>query len=145
MAGFDDFSEAEGAHDVTESDGRHVLRDVGHPDAHGRVDGEIFHAGEGLAILKGGDERFGELEIGWRDEAGGAGNEFPLADGVGHRSLREKGSGGRGEKQMEGEEIENGKFRKEEKRREEKRRGTVTQSSQREEHRDHREGRKEGR
>jgi len=44
---------------------------------------------------------------------------------------------------MEGEEIENGKIRKEEKRREEKKRGTLTQSSQREEHRDHREGRKE--
>jgi hypothetical protein len=83
------------------------------------------------------------LEIGWRDEPGGAGNEFPLTGGVGHGNLREKGSGGGGEKQMEGEEIENGKIRKEEKRREEKKRGTLTQSSQREEHRDHREGRKE--
>ena len=105
MAGFDDFGEAEGAHDVTESDGRHVLGYVGHPDAHGGVDGEIFDAGEGLAVLNGGEGRFGELEIAWGDQASGTGDEFPLTDDVGHGCLREKSSRGGGEKQTGEEEI----------------------------------------
>jgi hypothetical protein len=71
---------------------------VGHPNAHGGVDREIFDAGEGLAVLEGGEGRFGELEIGRRNEAGGAGDEFPLTDGAGHGSLRENSSGGEGEK-----------------------------------------------
>jgi len=104
MAGIDDFREAEGAHDVTESDGGHVLGNVGHPDAHGGVNGEVCDAGEGLAVLEGGERRLGELKIGRGDEAGRAGDEFPVTDGVGHGSLREKSSGGKGEKQM-GEEI----------------------------------------
>ncbi len=84
MTGLDDFSKAEGAHHFTESDGRHVLRNVGHPDAHGGIDGEIFDAGEGLAVLERGERRFRELEIGGRDEVFGAGDEFPLTNGGGH-------------------------------------------------------------
>jgi len=55
IAGFDDFGEAEGAHDFADLDRRHVLREVGHPDAHGGVDGEVFYFGEGLAFGDGGD------------------------------------------------------------------------------------------
>src|SRR5208337_4275756 len=102
-AGSDDFGEAEGEHDATESDGRHVLRDVGHPNAHGGINGEIFDAGEGLAILEGGKSGLGELEIGWRNEASGTGDEFRLTYGIGHGDLREKSSGGEGEKQTVGE------------------------------------------
>ena len=54
MPRFHDFREAERAHDLTEDDGRHVLGYVGHPDAHGGVDGEIFDAGEGLAVRRVG-------------------------------------------------------------------------------------------
>jgi hypothetical protein len=84
VAGFDDFGKAEGPHDFTELDGRHVLGEVGHPDAHGGVDGEIFYAGEGLAFGDRGDGGFGEFEDVGSDEAGGAIGEEPLTICGGH-------------------------------------------------------------
>jgi len=84
MAGLDDFAEAESAHDLAELDGRHVLRDVSHPDAHGRVDGEILDAREGLAVFKRGKRRFFELKDVGGDESVRASGENPLAIRVGH-------------------------------------------------------------
>ena len=84
MTGLGDLGEAEGAHDFAELHGGHVLGNVGHPNAHGGVDGEIFDAGKGLAVRDGGDGRFGELEDVGCDEAGGAICELPLAVGGGH-------------------------------------------------------------
>src|SRR6266481_2243896 len=55
IAGFDDFGKAEGAHDFADLHGWHVLGEVGHPDAHGGVDGEIFNFGEGLALGDSGN------------------------------------------------------------------------------------------
>ena len=52
MAGFDNFGETEGTHNIADLDGRHVLGDIGHPDAHRGVDGEVFDASEGLAIFE---------------------------------------------------------------------------------------------
>jgi hypothetical protein len=60
------------------------LGEVGHPDAHGGVDGKIFYAGEGLAFGDGGESRFGELEDVGSNEAGGAIGEDPLAIGSWH-------------------------------------------------------------
>src|SRR6266404_3809725 len=94
MAGFGDFGEAEGAHDFADLDGRHVLGEIGHPDAHGGIDGEIFYAGEGLAFGDGGDGGFGEFEDVGSDEAGGAIGEEPLTIGGWH--------GGRVEEEWEG-------------------------------------------
>src|SRR5882762_3719468 len=94
IAGFGDFGEAEGAHDFADLDGRHVLGEIGHPDAHGGVDGKIFYAGEGLAFGDGGDGGFGEFEDVGSDEAGGAIGEEPLTIGGGH--------GGRVEEEWEG-------------------------------------------
>ncbi len=84
IAGFDDFGESEGAHDFADLNWRHVLREVGHPDAHGGVDGEIFHFGEGLAFGDGGNWGVGELEDVGSDQSGGAIGEKPLAIGGGH-------------------------------------------------------------
>ena len=50
MTGLDDFREAEGTHDFADGDGGKIT--VGsHPDAHRRINGEIFHAGERLAVV----------------------------------------------------------------------------------------------
>src|SRR5271167_1451480 len=45
MARFNDFGQTESAHDLTERDGRHVLRNVCHPYAQGGVDGKKFDTG----------------------------------------------------------------------------------------------------
>jgi len=103
IAGFGDFGEAEGAHDFTDLDGRHVLREIGHPDAHGGVDGEIIYAGEGLAFGDGGDGGFGEFEDVGSDEAGGAIGEDPLTVGGWH--------GGRVEEEWEGSQKAGGEKR----------------------------------
>ena len=84
VAGFDDFSEAEGAHDFAELDGRHVLRDVGHPDTHCGVDRKIFDAGEGLAVFGRGKRRLLELKDVRANETVRAGSENPLTICVGH-------------------------------------------------------------
>jgi len=84
MAGFGDFGEAEGAHHIAQSDGGHVLGDVGHPDAHGGIDGEVFDAGEGLAVFEGGKRGVLESEDIGSDEVFGAGREQPLAVGSRH-------------------------------------------------------------
>jgi hypothetical protein len=81
MARFDDFGKAEGAHDFADLDGRHVLREVDHPYAHGGIEGEIFYFGEGLVFANGGNGRFDELEGVWSDEAGGTRVEKPLVVG----------------------------------------------------------------
>ncbi len=90
MAGFDDFGEAERAHDFAHLDRRHVLGNVGHPNAHGGVDGEIFYFGEGLAFGDGGEGGFGELQDVGSDEAGGAVDEFPLTIGGWHEERVEE-------------------------------------------------------
>ena len=54
MAGFCDFGKTEGAHDFAELDGRHVLGDIGHPNAHGGIDREELDASESLAFLESG-------------------------------------------------------------------------------------------
>ena len=84
VAGFDDFAEAQSTHDLAELDGRHVLRDVSHPDAHAGVDGKILDAREGLAVFKRGKRRFFELKDVGGDESVRASGENPLAIGVGH-------------------------------------------------------------
>lgn len=84
VAGFDDFSEAEGAHDFPELDGRHVLRDVGHPDAHCGVDRKIFDAGEGLAVFGRGKRRLLELKDVRGNETVRASSENPLTICVRH-------------------------------------------------------------
>ena len=95
MAGFDDFAEAESAHDLAELDGRHVLRDVSHPDAHGRVDGKILDAREGLAVFKRGKRRFFELKDVGSNETVRTGGENPLTICVGHgkEDSRKAGTG----------------------------------------------------
>ena len=90
MTGFGDFGEAKGAHDFAELHGRHVLGNIGHPDAHGGVDGEIFDASEGLAVFEGGKRGLGELQDIGSNEALRASGEFPLAIGSGHGSLRQE-------------------------------------------------------
>ena len=84
MAGFNNFGETEGAHDFADLDGRHVLRDVHHPDAHGGVDGEIFDAREGLAVFERGGRRFFELENIGSDEILRTCGKNPLTIGVWH-------------------------------------------------------------
>jgi len=56
IAGFDDFGESEGAHDFADLNWRHVLREVGHPDAPwwGRWR-DISLWARGLAFGDGGD------------------------------------------------------------------------------------------
>ena len=50
VARLDDFGEADSAHDFADGHCREV--GVGdHPDAHGGIDGEIFHKREGLAVF----------------------------------------------------------------------------------------------
>jgi len=50
MARFDDFREAEGAHDFADPySGKVGIHD--HPDAHRRIDREIFHARKRLAVF----------------------------------------------------------------------------------------------
>src|SRR6266480_2302148 len=68
MTGLDDFREAEGTHDFADGDSGKIT--VGsHPDAHRRIDGEIFHAGERLAVLQTGNRRFLQLQIARRKHA----------------------------------------------------------------------------
>jgi hypothetical protein len=84
MTRFDDFRDTDGTHDFAELDGRHVLRDVGHPDAHGGIDGEICDASEGLVVCKGRNGRFDEMEDVGSDEIGGTGMENVLVIRRGH-------------------------------------------------------------
>jgi hypothetical protein len=60
------------------------LRDVGHPDAHGGIDGEICDASEGLVIGERRDGRFDEMEDVGSDEIGGTGMEDVLMIRGGH-------------------------------------------------------------
>ena len=58
VARLDDVGEADSAHDFADAHCREVS--VGdHPDAHGGIDGEIFHAREGLAVFYFWHRRFG--------------------------------------------------------------------------------------
>lgn len=84
MEGFNDFGDAEGAHNLAELNGGHVLGNVRHPDAHGGVDGKVFDACESLGLFEGGKGRFGELEDVGSDESLRVGGEFPLAIGSRH-------------------------------------------------------------
>ena len=85
MARFDHFSEAEGAHDFAEFDGRHVLRDIRHPDTHGRIDGKIFDASQGLAVFERRNGGLIELEDLGSNEFPGTRSENPLAVSGSHK------------------------------------------------------------
>ena len=60
------------------------MRDIGHPDAHGRVDGKIFDAREGLSLFENGKSRFFELQDVGSNETVRTGGENPLTICVGH-------------------------------------------------------------
>lgn len=60
------------------------MRDIGHPDAHGRVDGKIFDAREGLSFFENGKRRFFELKDVGSNETVRTGGENPLTICVGH-------------------------------------------------------------
>src|SRR5258708_29888994 len=58
----DDFGETARAHDFADRDSGKVTIDR-HPDAHGRIDREIFHARKRLTVFQLGHRRFGESQI----------------------------------------------------------------------------------
>ena len=60
------------------------MRDIGHPDTHGRVDGKIFDAREGLSFFENGKRRFFELKDVGSNETVRTGGENPLTICVGH-------------------------------------------------------------
>ena len=77
------------------------MRDIGHPDAHGRVDVKIFDAREGLSFFENGKRRFFELKDVGSNETVRTGGENPLTICVGHgkedsRELRLQVSGPEG-------------------------------------------------
>src|SRR5260370_32604635 len=64
---FEDFGEANGAHDFTDPDSGKAT--IGrHPDAHGRVDREVFDFGERLSVFQLGYWAFSELQITGRNQ-----------------------------------------------------------------------------
>ncbi len=81
MARFDDFREAEGAHDFADPySGKVGIHD--HPDAHRRIDREIFHARKRLAVFQLGYWGFGELQIAGRKQSFRARLQPKLAIGI---------------------------------------------------------------
>ena len=70
------------------------MRDIGHPDAHGGVDGEIFDAGESLAVREGRQLSFGEFEDVRSNEFLRVGGQNELAVESGHEGrINKEGTG----------------------------------------------------
>src|SRR3979490_2683674 len=83
MARLDDFGETARAHDFADLDSGQVTID-GHPDAHRRIDREIFHARKRLAVFHLGYWGFGELQIAGRKQSFRARLQPKLAIGIRH-------------------------------------------------------------
>src|SRR5271170_4668376 len=76
--GFDDFGQATGTHDFTDGYCGEIAIG-GHPDAHSRIDREVFDFGEGLAFGDFRQRRFAKLKVACSQEAFGARLQAQLA------------------------------------------------------------------
>jgi len=81
MARFENLGKAEGTHYLAQLHRRHVLGDIGHPDAHCGVDGQVFDASQSLAFGERGNHHLSLLKDVGSNELFWAGSENPLAIG----------------------------------------------------------------